>query len=83
MIFAAILATFMLTYLVTGSEGPYGVLYKLRQSLPLFKCFVCTSVWAGGFIALFMTPVFYEWPLFALAFSGGAVLINMFQERWL
>lgn len=85
---AAVLATYRLSLMVSKESGPMRMFRKLR-GIPNKKsslkeglaCPLCTSVWfaapiAGYFIYLgLITP--HEWPLWWLAFSGGAVLLHL------
>lgn len=74
----ALLDTYMLTLLLTSADGPYGVFTKLRgiKGLGALKCFLCTSIWTGAVLALFLANTILEWPLYALALAGGAVLLD-------
>lgn len=78
-----ILATYMLTRIITLEDGPFGFFYALRQEFEFPRCFNCVSVWVAALIALAPSDNFQGWFIYSLAFAGGAVLINSFIERQL
>lgn len=88
---AAVLATYRLSLMVSKESGPMRVFRKLRNIPPPkssaregLSCPLCTSVWFSaavtgylGWLGTFPLP---EWPLWWLAFSGGAVLLHLLDK---
>lgn len=74
--FSLILATYVISLVLTESEGPWGLLYKFR-SLPtidnfgLLNCYICTSFWVAAIVT--MSAAHTE--LFFISW-GGAVIIE-------
>lgn len=74
-----ILATWRLTSLLVDEDGPWQSMQRIRMRLyrpfPVFECFLCTSLWVGLVCAL-VWPGPTSWLLAALAYSGGAILLD-------
>lgn len=82
MIVISILATFMLTHLLTEKDGPEDIFWKLRQRLEALNCFTCTSVWVAALVAVYPADGLYEWLIYLLGLAGGAVLIDWLLKRF-
>lgn len=88
---AAVLATYRLSLMVSKESGPMRIFRKLRH-LPEprssaregLSCPLCTSVWFSalvtGYLAWLGSFPGAEWPLWWLAFSGGAVLLHLLDK---
>lgn len=77
-----ILGTYFLTSVLHRTDGPKGLLYKLRknESLP-FYCFACLVIYISIISVLFL---FYFGPgLLVIAAAGGALFLNDVIERLL
>lgn len=71
-----ILGTYAITLVFTQSEGPYGIIYRLRtnkavDNFGLFNCFLCTAFW----VALLLCLLTNNLGLLLIAW-GGATVIN-------
>lgn len=88
---AAVFATYRLSLMVSKESGPMRLFRKLRR-MPDKKsslkeglsCPLCTSIWFGAPVAYYLhwlgvLPL-AEWPLWWLAFSGGAVILHLKDE---
>ena len=75
-----ILATYYLTSVLHRTDGPRGILYKLRtyESLP-FYCAICLSIYISIVAVLFL--FYFDVGLLVLAAAGGAVILNDLKER--
>lgn len=71
-----ILANFALTLILVEQDGPYGVIYKLRQKLKALKCMTCTSVWVGALLALTDASNILEWLILTFALSGATIILD-------
>lgn len=78
----AVLATWRVTHLLAGEDGPADIIVRLRgllaQSLAgkLMDCFNCLSLWTAAPAALFVARRFIDWLLVWLAVSGAACLLE-------
>jgi len=78
----AVLATWRLTHLLAMEDGPGEIIATLRSWLgdsffgKLMDCFYCLSMWVAAPIACLLTNKWSEWPLFWLALSGAACLLE-------
>jgi hypothetical protein len=78
----AVLATWRLTHLLAMEDGPGDVFVLLRRALgnsffgKLMDCFYCLSLWVAAPVACLLTSKWIEWPLFWLALSGAACLLE-------
>jgi len=80
------LATFRMALLISKEDGPVDVARKARLAAPAgwikrgFYCQWCQSFWWGMAAALFFTLTdrltWIDFPLYWLAFSAGAIVIN-------
>jgi hypothetical protein len=77
-----VLATWRITHLLALEDGPGDVVIHLRTKLghgfwgKLMDCFYCLSLWISAPMALFLPHHFREWPLYWLAVSGAACLLE-------
>lgn len=75
-----VLAIWRITHLFHIEDGPFNILFKLRQSsrkhTELFDCFLCLSIW----IALPFSFLFPYWFIFWFGLSAGAILINSHKD---
>lgn len=78
----AILATWRVTHLLWGEDGPWNALARLRRIAgdgfwgKLLDCFYCLSLWVAAPIAWWTGGQWMERGLVWLALSGGAVLLE-------
>jgi hypothetical protein len=78
----AVLATWRVSHLLAGEDGPGDVVFHLRKSLAqslfgrLLDCFGCISLWVAFPFAFFVTTQPWEVFVVWLALSGGAMLLE-------
>jgi len=83
----AVLATWRVTHLLAGEDGPANLIVRFRallgQSLAgkLMDCFNCLSLWIAAPAALFVSRSPLEWFFSWLALSGGACLLERFGHE--
>jgi hypothetical protein len=82
-----VLATWRLTRLLAFEDGPGDVIANLRQRLgdgflgKLMDCFYCLSLWIAVPMSWLLINKWSEWPLFWLALSGAACLLERLGNR--
>lgn len=78
-----ILATYMLTFMIIQTNGPGGIFYNLRKETQweVLTCFPCCSMWVALLLALVPADNFINWMVLALAFAGGATIVDTLIER--
>ena len=71
------LATYGTSKLVAEYDGPFDMLYSMRNRrwLGMLTCTVCTSVWVGLFFSIIFWLGFV-WVLLPLAIVGAIILIE-------
>ena len=83
----SLLAAWRVTHLLQAEDGPFDLVYRLRQKLGnsvfgnMMDCFNCLSIWVAMPFAYFLGET---WPLKILtwlAISGGAVLLDRITEK--
>jgi hypothetical protein len=78
----AVLATWRLTHLLWGEDGPWNLFVRLRRAAgegffgQLLDCFYCLSLWIAAPIAWWLGTHWVERGLLWLALSGGAILLE-------
>ena len=81
------LAVWRVTHLLQAEDGPWDVVVRLRQAVgngfwgKLLDCFHCLSVWIAAATSCLLA---YEWKerfFLWLAFSGGAILLELLTQR--
>jgi hypothetical protein len=78
----AVLATWRVTHLLAGEDGPADIIVRFRRLLghsllgTLMDCFNCLSLWIAAVAALFVSRRPLEWVFCWLALSGGACLLE-------
>ena len=83
----AILATWRLTHLLWGEDGPWNAFAGLRRAAGhgfwggLLDCFYCLSLWVAAPIAGWMGGRWLDRALLWLALSGGAILLERLTTR--
>lgn len=81
------LATYRLALMVSKEDGPAWIFRKLRNTPPKrssaregIRCEWCVSIWASALASTFLLVLGAftgrEWPLWWLAMSAVAVLLN-------
>ena len=76
------LATWRLTHLLWGEDGPWDLLVRLRRAVgngfwgDLLDCFLCCSLWVAAPFALLLGEGWRERLLLWPAFSAGAILLQ-------
>ena len=81
-ILLAVLATWRVSQLIAGEDGPAGVLARLRAAAGrrwfgrLMDCFACVSVWVAAPLALFVDRHFTNWLMSWWALTGAACLLD-------
>ena len=78
----AALSTWRISHLLTGEDGPWEAIARLRRKLGnsavgrLMDCFGCVSIWVAAPISFFLVrrlpELFFCW----LALSGAALLLE-------
>ena len=74
----AAFATWRVTHLLAGEDGPGDIVYRLRARLgpsfagKLMDCFYCLSLWVAAPFALLVTRQLLDGILTLLAISGAA-----------
>ncbi len=79
-----ILATWRVTHLLALEDGPWDIIARVRMRLGdsffgrLLDCFYCLSLWVSALIVglMWLWRPLAEWPLWWLACSGGACLLE-------
>lgn len=76
-VLALILGTFASTYALIYSDGPWGVIYRVRnleamKDFGILECFICTSFWVS--IIITFTLGLHWWIL--LIGWGASVIID-------
>ena len=78
----AILATWRLTHLLWGEDGPWNACARLRRLAgdrrlgAVLNCFYCLSLWIAMPAAWWMSSEWLERTMLWLAISGGAILVE-------
>ncbi|HEV2854141.1 MAG TPA: hypothetical protein VHC97_15210 [Thermoanaerobaculia bacterium] len=76
------LATWRLSHLLWGEDGPWDLLVRLRRAVgngfwgSLLDCFLCCSLWVAAPFALLLGEGWKERLLLWPAFSAGAILLQ-------
>lgn len=74
------LATWRLSHLIAREDGPFHILKRLRERLPLeglTACIFCVSVWtAAGLYMVWFTP--FQPIILILAISAGALMLGSY-----
>ncbi len=82
----ALLATWRVTHLLANEDGPADAIASIRAWLgdrfigKLMDCFNCLSLWIAAPAALFVSHQPLEWTFTWLALSGGACLLERYQQ---
>jgi hypothetical protein len=77
-----ILATWRLTHLLWGEDGPWELFVRLRRAVgegfwgSLLDCFFCCSLWVAAPFALLLGQGWRERLLLWPALSAGAILLQ-------
>ncbi|MCC6462697.1 MAG: DUF1360 domain-containing protein [Saprospiraceae bacterium] len=83
----ASLAVWRITHLLSQEDGPFDLVFRLRQGLgqsvagKLMDCFYCLSVWIALFFALALGSGWKNTLLLWWALSGLACLLERATER--
>ena len=78
----ASLATWRVTHLLAEEDGPANLVVRLRERAgggglgELMDCFYCLSIWVAAPLGLALTRRPRDAPLYALALSGAACLLE-------
>ncbi|MGA2262507.1 MAG: DUF1360 domain-containing protein [Acidobacteriota bacterium] len=78
----AVLATWRVTHLLAGEDGPADLVVRFRARLgrglagKLMDCFNCLSLWVAAPAALFVSRKPLDWLFTWLALSGAACLLE-------
>lgn len=78
----SVLAVYGITLIISETDAPFGVLYKLREKYDMLSCFICVSVWVSALVSLYTVSNFGEWLLHTFAFSGAAILLNRLSNDY-
>lgn len=81
------LATYRLSLMLSGEEGPLAIFAKMRRKVPPktnpgrgIRCLWCWSIWIAGVITIFLWwRLELSWidaPIYWLSVSGAAIAIN-------
>ena len=80
------LATWRITHLIQAEDGPWDVIFKIRKFVgnglagSLMDCFYCLSIWVAIPFAIIAGNKLSEYISYTMAFSGAAILIQMFSK---
>lgn len=76
-----IFATYVVTLVLTEGDGPGKVFARLRslQAFVVLRCFLCTSIWIGAILALYVADNPLHWLVTALGLAGGAVFLDRLE----
>lgn len=83
----AVFATWRVTHLLAGEDGPGDIVYRLRARLgpsfagKLMDCFYCLSLWVAAPFALLVTRQLLDGILTWLAISGAACLLELATQK--
>jgi len=83
----AVLATWRVTHLLAGEDGPADIIARFRALLgqsilgKLMDCFNCLSIWIAAPAALFLTRQVLDWFFVWLAISGAACLLERLGQE--
>lgn len=88
----SILAVWRVTHLLQDEDGPFGIFARLQAKLasyPVkigsfangFFCFYCLSMWTAIPFALFLSESIWQFVVYWLALSAGAVFIQQANDR--
>lgn len=78
----AVLATWRVTHFLSSEDGPFDLLFHLRERLGstfaghLMDCFFCLSLWVAVPLSLTVTHQVLDWVLTWLALSSAACLLE-------
>lgn len=90
---AAVLATYVLSLMVSRLNGPGGLFAKLRRLPPPkssaregISCPICSGTWLAaiviGYCAAWLGIVSAaEWPLWWLAVTGGSAVLHLIDGK--
>lgn len=77
------LATWYVSYVVTKSDGAFGMFKRLRSSFPLgglTTCIVCLSLWAAmALIVVWNGGEVLRFFVYALALAGLSVMLGSYS----
>lgn len=82
-----VLGTWRVTHLLSVEDGPWKILFRLRQALgrgfwaDLFDCFYCLSLWVAVPFAAVLGQGIKEWLMLWLALSAGAILLERISTQ--
>ena len=83
----AALATWRVTHLLAEEDGPAQAVVRLRRRAgsgalgELMDCFYCLSVWVAAPFGATLAPQRRHAPLYVLAISGAACLLEQATRR--
>jgi hypothetical protein len=83
----AVLAAWRVTHLTVNEDGPWNVITRLRRLAgegfwgQLMDCFYCASLWVSAIAAAAIAEGWREWPLYWLAISGAACLLERTERK--
>ena len=83
----AVLATWRVTHLLAGEDGPADIIVRFRALLGqsmvgrLMDCFNCLSLWVAALAAFYVSLRPLEWLFCWLALSGGACLLERIGQE--
>lgn len=75
-----VLGTYFLTSVLYRTDGPYGVLYKLRKNEDLpFYCFACLVIYMA--LICVLISFYIDQGILVISVAGAALLLNDLRER--
>lgn len=71
-------AVYSITTILTETDGPMGLIYKLRELkwLTALRCFMCASVYVSAVTSLLVSGSLKEWAIYTFGFSGVSILAH-------
>ncbi len=82
-----LLAVWRITHLMQAEDGPFDLIFKLRQFAgdsfigKLMDCFYCLSIWVAVLPGFYFGNGWIEKITLWLAFSGGAILLEKLTDK--
>jgi hypothetical protein len=82
-----LLAVWRLTHLIQAEDGPFDLIYKLRELAgnsvigKLMDCFYCLSIWISLIPGIYYGNSIINKILLTLSFSGGAIILEKLTNK--
>lgn len=77
-----IFAVYMVANLLTQTNGPADIFFKLQRKFEGFQCFLCTSVYISALLSPFITDGLVNIFIYTFGLAGGATIIYWIEENY-